>query len=905
MNAPKVLKKATHWMLRKGLEPVSLFGITVTLDNPNVHMGYEDALMAYEQAKDRFDGIGYVVMDHSENFWKLDGDIVTKERNDAIVYEDEFVVEESYDFKALDDEETGEPGIVGISLVNCRDPATGEVSPWAEYFLHLINSPSSITPSGTGFTVFCLGSISDDPKKVTGQGIDGHSLFEIDLAGPRFFPLTGEWLEDYPLEMGDRTRELNEIMCLWTPINLKKDRPQWIHESDLPHLDMLKVIDVGGFTKLGDELVGHHPLFDDGTYLKVNPASNIWYFFHKGDLILGDAWIWLAAESGAVGWMDILPDTLTDSAKVQKVKEFAVSKSYFTEDDLFPERKMIRDALQVVADLKGRALSDPGLPFEPQNIEALAIVKISNLAEYERVKGSWKDKISIRELNKSVEEQVRKIRASNILRSEPETMHTNDAESLMYEKKPISEQILDIILKSDDSVELWHTSEGNGYLSLCYSDDHFEHHALKAKATKKWLSSLYHAETDKVANSSALNDAITVLEGRAMNGPSYPTYVRVAYADDALYIDLGDDTWEAVKITASGWDIVKDVPVKFRRGNGLLSLPSPEKGGSIDDLRSILNIKDRKIWLLVKGWLIGSISPNGPYAILAIVGEQGSAKTLLAKILRSIIDPNDLPARRPPRSTEDLMITASNNWIVGFDNLSRIKDWLSDDLCNLATGGGLSKRELYSDANETIIRVCRPIILNGIDDIVTRQDLLDRGVVAMLSRISDDERRPEKELLKEFECLHPKILGALLDAAVIGMRNKDSIKLDSLPRMADFAMWVAAALGDEGQEFLEAYKENRDCAVKDALEGDPIVVNLKNFLDRNNGKWRGTATELLAALNADKKPSAGLPRAPNALSVTLRRLAPALRKIGIDVDFIRDESIASRIITLKRAEVKK
>jgi len=291
--------------------------------------------------------------------------------------------------------------------------------------------------------------------------------------------------------------------------------------------------------------------------------------------------------------------------------------------------------------------------------------------------------------------------------------------------------------------------------------------------------------------------------------------------------------------------------------------------------------------------------------MLAIVGEQGSAKTWLAKILRSIIDPNELPSKRPPKSTDDLMIAASNSMIVSLDNLSRIKDWLSDDLCNLATGGGLSKRELYSDADETILHICRPIILNGIEDIVTRQDLLDRAIVAILSRISDDERRPEGELLKEFDQMHPKLLGALLDLAVIGMRNKDQIKLDSLPRMADFARWVAAALGDEGQEFLEAYKENRDCAVKDALEGDPTFVSLKNFLDLKNGKWTGTATELLAALNAEKKTSAGLPRAPNALSGTLRRLAPALRKIGIDIEFVRDESIASRIITITRVEISK
>lgn len=861
--------------------------------------------MAYEQAKDRFDGIGYVVME----------DEGPTGRSNA---------------SSADDSDIEIAGIIGISLDRCRSPSTGEVSLWAESLLHRLNSPSCVNLLGTGFIIFCRGVLPDGLKGICIYGIDDLSseakdqlgasqvsravdagnaisrlnLVEINQSGPRYFPLTGEWLEGYPAEMEDRTKELKELLSFWTSASPKAD-PEWVHRDRLPHLDIKKVIDISGFNEIGDGLIGPHPLFPDGTYLKVNPARNLWCFFQEGNLILGDAWLWLAAEGGLVNWKDIALDTLSDATTFQKLKEHAVSKGFFTEDDLFPERKIIRDALHTVADLKDKALLDPGLPFEPKNVEALAIVKIANQAEYERVKGSWKNgNISLRELNKAVEDQVREIRASNMLRSEP-VPTKGGTESLPDERKPIPVQIVDTMMEFEKA-ELWHNAEGSGYISVVYHNGHFEHRALKAKATKQWLGGLFHDRTGKVANSSALSDAINVLEGNAMKGPQYATCVRIAYADNIMYIDLGDTTWDAVKVTADGWDVVKDVPVKFRRGKGLRALPFPEKGGSIDDLRSILSIKDDKIWLLVKGWLIGSLSPAGPYAILAIVGEQGSAKSWLLKILRSTIDPNELLARRPPKSTDDLMINATNNWIVGLDNLSKIAPWLSDDLCNLATGGGLSKRELYADAEETILRVCRPIILNGIEDVVTRQDLLDRAIVAILSRISDDERRPEGELLKEFDRLHPRILGALLDAVVMGMKNKDTIKLDRLPRMADFAKWVAAALGDEGPEFLAAYEENRDNAVKDALEGDPIVVVLKQFLDQKEGKWAGTATELLALLNAASgyvyKPK-GWPQAPNTLSGILRRLAPALRKVGIEVEFSRDEARESRIITITREEV--
>jgi hypothetical protein len=254
------------------------------------------------------------------------------------------------------------------------------------------------------------------------------------------------------------------------------------------------------------------------------------------------------------------------------------------------------------------------------------------------------------------------------------------------------------------------------------------------------------------------------------------------------------------------------------------------------------------------------------------------------------------------------MISANNNWIVTFDNLSRIKPQMSDHLCNLATGGGMSKRELYSDADETIIRVCRPMIVNGIEDVVTRQDLLDRAIYIMMTKIADEKRRPESELLREFEKIHPKILGALLDAAVVGLQRKDTIAIEGLPRMADFAKWAAAALGDEGPGFLEAYKANKDNAVKDSLEGDPVFISLMGFLDLKQGEWSGTATELLALLNtmtgySYRRPPAGWPRAPNALSGIIRRMAPALRKVGVGVEFSRDDAQASRVITIIREEV--
>src|SRR5262249_4514810 len=154
-------------------------------------------------------------------------------------------------------------------------------------------------------------------------------------------------------------------------------------------------------------------------------------------------------------------------------------------------------------------------------------------------------------------------------------------------------------------------------------------------------------------------------------------------------------------------------------------------------------------------------------------------------------------------------------------NLSGLPDFLSDALCSLATGGGLATRELYSDADEKLFAATRPILLNGIEDIATRPDLLDRAVTLTLPTIPEMQRRDEEELFRDFEAVRPRVLGALLDAVSAGLRNRPRVRLTSKPRMADFALWVVAAepaLGWQSGAFLKAYTENRGQANELALE---------------------------------------------------------------------------------------
>ena len=227
----------------------------------------------------------------------------------------------------------------------------------------------------------------------------------------------------------------------------------------------------------------------------------------------------------------------------------------------------------------------------------------------------------------------------------------------------------------------------------------------------------------------------------------------------------------AVEIGPRGWRIADDAPVRFRRPAGMLPLPLPARGGSIEELAPFLNLPNRDDFVLVVAWLLGALRAGGPYPLLAISGEQGSAKTVLSKMLRALVDPSVAPVRALPREDRELFIAANNGHVLAFDNLTSLSPWLSDTLCRLTSGGAFAVRQLYTDQDEVLFAAARPVILNGIEDVITRPDLADRAIMLTLGPITEAQRRPEKALWREFELARPQILGALLDAAVHGLQR--------------------------------------------------------------------------------------------------------------------------------------
>src|SRR5947199_265451 len=121
---------------------------------------------------------------------------------------------------------------------------------------------------------------------------------------------------------------------------------------------------------------------------------------------------------------------------------------------------------------------------------------------------------------------------------------------------------------------------------------------------------------------------------------------------------------------------------------------------TIEALNAYLNLASQDDFILVVAWLLAALRSGGPYPLLAISGEQGSAKTVLSKLLKALIDPNAAPVRSLSREERELMIAANNGYMLAFDNLSGLPIWLSDALCRLASGGSFAVRRLYTDDEE-------------------------------------------------------------------------------------------------------------------------------------------------------------------------------------------------------------
>ena len=394
------------------------------------------------------------------------------------------------------------------------------------------------------------------------------------------------------------------------------------------------------------------------------------------------------------------------------------------------------------------------------------------------------------------------------------------------------------------------------------------------------LAAEYFAASGSPARVGSLKDALRVLQGRALQSPPVRLHLRVAETAGEVWLDLGRHSGECVRIGSKGWQIEHEASAFFKRT--LLTGPQPlPTQGTLEELRPFLNV-DEEGWSLICGWLAGALLPSIHQPVLLITGEQGTAKTTCASILTDLVDPSPARTRTAPHTIKDWAATGAASYVITLDNLSGIEGWLSDAICRAVTGDSFASRLLHTNGAVHLLSLHSAVILNGIDLGRLRPDLLDRAVPLELKPIPADARRQEDEIRAAFREAQPRILGGLLDCVSAVLRNRDRVQMKGYPRMAGYAKVLAALDLEYPWRTLDTYVAATSRALSSSVECDPVGAGVLVLME-NRMHWEGSASALLDELRL-LVPREQLPVNPRVLSSQFTRLAPTLRRAGIEVE---------------------
>jgi Primase C terminal 1 (PriCT-1) len=414
------------------------------------------------------------------------------------------------------------------------------------------------------------------------------------------------------------------------------------------------------------------------------------------------------------------------------------------------------------------------------------------------------------------------------------------------------------------------------------------------------LSAAFYDRYGKVPGGTALSDALKALEGLALRAPTASFAIRVAMSPDgAVYVDLAQAQERFVRVDGDGWRIVDESPVRFLRTNLTAPQVTPERGGSLDELRSFFPVSD-ETWPLLLGWLVATFLPDIPHPVAYLAGERGTGKSSTGEHSVALVDPVRVERRTAPSTEKDWAALVGAAWVTYMDNLSGIKTWFSDALCCAVTGGGTPYRRLYTDDDLHVIKIKRPVVISGIDLGAIRDDLADRTLTIPHDVIPSEQRRTEKELAAAWQEARARNLGVLLDEVSAVLRELPNVELATLPRMADFAQVLAALDQIHGTHSVQTYTDQADELDQRVLESEPVATAVMDLMAARPTPWKGTATELLERLNERSNVNTKDRWWPNdgtRLAQRLTRVTPLLRKVGIDVS--RGKTNGHRILVIR------
>lgn len=444
-----------------------------------------------------------------------------------------------------------------------------------------------------------------------------------------------------------------------------------------------------------------------------------------------------------------------------------------------------------------------------------------------------------------------------------------------------------LIAIQESGVELFHDQYNDTYISYYGDGSHIS--KINSKVTKYWLVKYAYTKLRTLPTNDTVNRVLQSLSAQAyFGGVQHTLNVRSVHNKNGLWYDLGE--W-AVHITENGWEIAHNVLIIFKRFPHQKDQIKPVSGGSLLLLLKYVNIADEPDQLLFLVYVVAAFIPDYPHPLLILHGAQGAGKTTPMKVMKELIDPSVLGGLSAPKNEEAFVQLASHHSFLFFDNLSKMPEWFSDTLARAATGDSFSKRELYTDDDDVIYRFQKTIALNGINQVVYKSDLLDRSILLNLERISPEKRKEAQVFWTEFEHDRPLILGAIFDVLAKALALYPTVKLDRLPRMADFTRWgyaISEASGFGGKAFVEAYSRNIEVQHDEAIEANPIAQVIVEFM-KDKGSWKGTPAQLYRlltniAFNLEISQSRSWPKDAARFGRALTIISPNLSAKSIEVE---------------------
>jgi hypothetical protein len=446
---------------------------------------------------------------------------------------------------------------------------------------------------------------------------------------------------------------------------------------------------------------------------------------------------------------------------------------------------------------------------------------------------------------------------------------------------------------------------------------HLEVIALRSRRFRNWIAGTVYRESGVVIDSQTIKDIIGVLSFEAeFNNEEIKLDLRVAARSEnsntVWYIDLTNKDWEFIAINGEKWNLINNTIIFRRFPNQTPQVyPSREYPVNIfDKFMDLLNIEGEDNRLLLKCYIVTMFIPEVPKVVLMLHGEQGSAKTTLEELIKMIVDPSIVKTFAFPKDISEFIQQLSHSYVTYYDNISILRDWVSDLLCRAVTGSGFSKRVLYTDDDDFIYSIKRCVGFNGIDLGATKADLLDRGLIIQLKRLSKDKWRKIEDIWKDFEVIRPQLLGYICDILVKVRKWKEQgqpLNLKGLSRMADWTEYgeiVSRCMGIEDEKFLNAYYRNIDLQTEEVLESSPLAIVLRDFVACNKVTSE-TPTKLLNLLDI-KAATLGIntkdkswPKSASHLSRKLKELVTTFREIGINITWSTDSSTNTRTIKIE------